>query len=181
MSSDWFVRSREGILQAFGEDDFDLFCRILAGTSPIHSIEDNVDRAVRVYRCLKLDGKLTRGGLIGTHFATVRKFLDGRTERGDIGRKVWSLYQNLIGNEQVCPVDRWILRYYGWGQRDLERYPWAYDVIELGIRLEAMVLGISPAQRQCAIWCESRGDPTNYGDVLRRKGITKESILRRLL
>lgn len=174
---DWFVKSRRAIEMAF-EDDADLFCRLLAGTSPISTIETNVKMAIRAYQHLKWFGEIPRTGFIEVHYVSIHKLLN---DDKSIGRKVWSLYQNLIGNEEVCPIDRWMLRYFGY---DGDTRIWKksfYDELENKIKAEAKELGVTPAQRQVQIWIKQRGDPTSYGDIIVRREITKRNVLARLL
>ena len=172
----WFKASREAIADVFGEDA-DLYSKILAATSPLMTIESNVTIACRVYRQLKVDGEVARGGLIHVHYVTMAKLLNGGH---GVGRKVWALYQNLIGNEMVCPVDRWVLRAFGYeGNRYVSEK--LYDAIEGAIIKQAAERGITPAQRQVEIWCEQRGRATNYGEILKRREIRRDNLVRRLL
>lgn len=174
---DWFIKSRRAIKTAF-EDDADLFCRLLAATSPISTIETNVKMAVRAYQHLKWFGKIPRTGFIEVHYVSIHKLL---AHPESAGRKVWSLYQNLIGNENVCPIDRWMLRYFGY---DGDTRVWNtkfYDELENKIKAEAAELGITPAQRQVQIWIKQRGDSTSYGDIIIRREITRRNVLARLL
>lgn len=178
----WFVNSRMAIKQSFNGDS-DLFCRLLAGTSPISTIEANVKIAIRVYRHLKWFGIVPRGGLLGVHYISVNKLLSNPEKAG---RKVWSLYQNLIGNEDVCPIDRWVKRYFG-----LPPERWIsdkkYDELENKIREEARKLNTTASQRQLQIWCQSRENAINsiptisYGDIILKDRITKEGVLARLI
>ena len=179
--ADWLPRSRAAIVQAFGSDA-DLFSRLLAGTSPISSIEANVLIAVRVYRHLNWFGYVPRNGLLNVHYICVTKLMNDPVAAG---RKVWSLWQNLIGNEDVCPIDRWIKKFYGYDPE--RRLPdKLYTKLENKIKHEAKALGITPAQRQVQIWCASReagasrGD-VSYGDIIIERELNKEGILRRLL
>ena len=160
------------------EEDAELFSKLLAATSPISTIETNVTMAVRAYRHLKWFGEIPRTGFIEVHYVSIKKFLNGNTD--SIGRKVWSLYQNLIGNETICPIDRWMLRYFGYdGDKRINAD--LYTTLENKIKAEAATLGVSPAQRQVQIWCEQRGDATSYGDIIIRKEITKRGVLGKLL
>lgn len=172
----WFVDSRREIMRAFG-DEADFFYRLLAGTSPISTIETNVVLACRAYQHLSWFGELPREGFLSVHLISVTKLL---ADDPTVGRKVWSLYQNLAGNEQVCPIDRWMLRYFGISDHHWLS-PKLYDELEGKIKAEAAALGISPAQRQAAMWCEARGNPISYGDVIRRRGIHRRDLLNKLL
>ena len=177
----WFQESREAIRKAFGSDA-DLFMRLLAATSPISTIETNVVLAIRAYRHLNWFGEIPERSFIEVHRISIAKFLQ---DPNTAGRKIWSLYQNLIGNENVCPLDRWMKVYFGLSP---EKYLSGklYDELEGMIRTEAKALGITPAQRQVQIWCasrtagSSRGD-TSYGDILKSREITAINILKRLL
>lgn len=176
--NDWFPKSREAIKMAF-EDDADLFSRLLAATSPISTIETNIVLAIKVYRHLKWFGELPLS-IMTTHYVCAQKLLC-EEEPPNVGRKVWSLYQNLIGNEQVCPIDRWMLRYFGYDGATRMWDSKFYDELENKIKAEARELEITPMQRQVQIWCKQRGDPTSYGDIIIRKEITKRNVLARLL
>lgn len=175
--TNWLPRSRSAIADAF-DDDADLFCRLLAATSPISTVETNVVNAVKAYRVIKWTGKIPHHGFIGVHRVCMRKILSG--DLTELGRKVYSLYQNLAGNEEVCPIDRWMLRYFGY-KPEMYVGPALYDKLEQRIRDEARLRGITPAQRQVQLWCAQRGDPTSYGDVIRRMGLQRVNLLRRLL
>ena len=171
----WFEESRQLVSDIFGED-FDLFCRLLAATSPLTDVITNVSHALKVYRGIKLDHFISRSGLMHTHFVSVCKFLNGGTP----GRKIWSLFQNMIGNEQPVTVDRWMVRYFGFdGLKSVSTE--LYDVCEARVVVMAGERGIPPAQMQAEIWTEARGDDTSYGSELKRLNITKENLLRRLI
>lgn len=177
----WFPESRSAIQKAFGSDA-DLFMRLLAATSPISTIETNVALAIRAYRHLTWFGVIPERSFIGVHRISIQKFL---IDPDTAGRKIWSLYQNLKGNENVCPLDRWMKVYFGLSP---EKYlsDKLYDELEGVIRSEARELGITPAQRQVQIWCasrtagSSRGD-TSYGDIITSRQITAKNLLRRLI
>lgn len=171
----WFEESREAVLLAF-EDDADLFYKLLAATSPISALDDNVYKACRAYRQIKLDGGLSRGSFILTHWGTLHKILAGKP----CGRKVWSLYLNLTGNEDVVPVDRWMLRWYGLDPMHTYVTSQLYDEIEGRIRQEARERGITTAQRQVQLWCQARGSSRSYGDVIKAKVVHRQNLLRRM-
>ena len=174
---DWFPKSQAMISMAF-EEDADLFSKLLAATSPISTIETNIEMAIRAYRHLKWFGEIPRTGFIEVHYVSIKKFLNGN--HSTIGRKVYSLYQNLIGNEYVCPIDRWILRYFGYDNVNRVNTQ-LYNTLEDRIKTEAAVLGITPAERQVQIWCKQRGDPTSYGDIIERRELCRKNILQKLL
>lgn len=158
------------------EEDTDLFYRLLAATSPISVLEDNVRKACTAYRQIKLDGGLNRSSFLLVHWGTMHKILNGRR----CGRKVYSIYQNLSGNEDVVPVDRWMLRWFGYDPMNTYVSTELYDEIEGRIRAEAKAMGITASQRQVQMWCESRGSSKSYGDVIRDKVVHRQNVLRRL-
>lgn len=174
--SDWFKESREEIKLRFDED-FELVCQLLAGTSPIADIKSNVSIALQCYRSIKLDGELPKSCLINTRYLCVTKLM-----AGDItGRKVWSLYQNLLGNEWVCAIDRHVLRYFKLDINHLDVS--TYGILESILVKEAIELGTTPAQRQADIWYSMRAGRgyESYGSILRKREITKANLLNRLL
>jgi hypothetical protein len=182
MYEDWFRETRETIA-AYFQEDADMFSRLLAATSPVTDMRSNVRLAVKAYRQLHWYGEL-RGGFIEVHRISIKKFLsDGDKFTG--GRKVWSLYQNMIGNEQVAAIDRWMLRYFGYeGDRHMDDK--LYDELEYKVKVLAFKNFLTPAQMQAKIWCEMRGYGATrgfatYGQIIRAGGITRENILRRII
>ena len=178
----WFEESREQIRWAF-EDEYDLYCRLLAATSPISEIYSNVRLANKAYRQLRIDGKIG-DGFLGVHRISLDKFLGNNPHT--MGRKIWSLYQNLVGNEMVVPVDRWILRYFGYEPETVYLSDKLYNKIEEEIIKQAREKHISPSQRQIEIWIQSRSNGSSrgaesYGSVLKDLGIHRTNLLRRLL
>ena len=177
--NNWFEESRRQVAKVFG-CDADLFCKLLAGTSPISTIESNVAEAIKAYRQIKWFGYLIRETFIFSRFSCLQKLLMEQTTT----RKVAAMYQNMRGNEQVVAVDRWLLRYFGWSEKAVARGIWndsVYSELEDKVKQEAAERGITPAQRQLQIWCATRGDDTSYGDIIRRRELHRENILGRLL
>ncbi len=66
----WFADSRREVERAF-EDEADLFCRLLAATSPVSTIETNVAQAIKAYQRLHFIGEVTHEGFIHTHFVSI--------------------------------------------------------------------------------------------------------------
>lgn len=175
---DWYPLSCTEIGLRFGKDA-DLFARILAGTSPISTMESNLTKACQIYRCVKLDGHVPTTLMIGSQYHSVVKLI-----RGDFlecGRKVFSFYRNLIGDWEPVAVDRWMMRHFGMSDSSAHLSPKQYDEIEGKIQKEARKLGIEPACRQSEIWCGMWGTDLNYADLMKRKEICRENLLRRLL
>lgn len=172
----WFQKTREAIAFSFGTDA-DEFARLLAATSPISTIESNVTKACQAYRQLHTEG-LHRGSFIKIHWMMIHAIL---YDEPLVSRKVWALYQNLAGNEQVCPIDRWMLRWGGYDPLKVWVNRQRYNELESRIIAEAQARGISPAERQVEIWVAQRGDATSYGDIIRRRGIHRAHLLRRLI
>lgn len=195
----WFEETRVAIKQAFNSEA-DLFSKLLAGTSPLTDIRTNVKLACKAYQHICWFGAPQPGGFIHTHVVCMRKLMNGTWTSPEScqyqthwvsGRKVWSLYQNLIGNEQVCPIDRWMLRYYGYAG-DTRMTSELYSKLEDKIKDEAAKLNITPAQRQVQIWCSQRANSgtvsggssrgnESYGEIIKARHITSESLARRLI
>lgn len=171
----WFEESREAVQYAF-EEDADLFYKLLAATSPISALDDNVVKACTAYRQLKLDGGLQRSSFLLVHWGTRHKILSGKR----CGRKVTAVYLNLAGNEDVVPVDRWMLRWFGYDPMHTYVNEQLYNDIEGRIRDEARALGITASRRQVQLWCQSRGSSRSYGDVIRDKVVHRQNLLRRM-
>ena len=178
----WFTDTASALRENF-QEDADLFSRLLAATSPITDMLNNVNLAIKAYRQLHWTGSIGNG-FIEVHRISINKFLkDGEKFTG--GRKVWSLYQNMVGNEQVCPIDRWMLRYFGYdGDRHIDNK--LYDQLEARVKALAFKNFTTPARMQARIWCEMRGFGAtrgfySYGQIIRSKAITRENLLTRLL
>jgi hypothetical protein len=178
----WFEETRQTLKDNFGADS-DLFARLLAATSPVTDMLNNVRLAGRAYRELNLDGAVSMH-YIEVHRISIGKFLNDKPKFNG-GRKIWSLYQNMIGNEQVCAIDRWMLRYFGHvGDRHVDDK--LYDELEAKIKAMAFKNFLSPAQQQAKIWCEMRGFGAtrgfySYGQIMRSGQVTRENLLRRLI
>ena len=175
----WFEDSREQVQLIF-DSDFDMFCKLLAGMSPISTLESNVVEAVKAYRQIKLQGSLIRNTFIYNRYSVTNKLLRNQPTT----RKVQAIYQNMIGNENVVAIDRWMLRYFGYSEAMMRRGIYKnsdYDKFENIIKYEAKKLGITPAQKQAQIWCAIRRNDTSYGDILKRKEYHRSNILSRLL
>ena len=175
----WFEDSRKQVRLIF-DDDFDVFCKLLAGMSPISTLESNVAEAIKAYRQIKWYGSLIRNTFIYSRYSVTNKLLNNQSTT----RKVQAMYQNLVGNENVIAIDRWLLRYFGYTEAMIIRGIYKnsdYDKLEDIIKYEAEKLSVTPAQRQVQIWCAMRKDDTSYGDVLKKKEISKQNILNRLL
>ncbi len=178
----WFQETRDTLKVNFGADS-DLFARLLAATSPVTDMLNNVKLAGRAYRELQLEGHVS-SQYIEVHRISIRKFLHDTPEFTG-GRKIWSLYQNMVGNEDVCAIDRWMLRYFGHvGDRHVSDK--LYDELEAKVKALAFRNFLSPAQQQAKIWCEMRGYGAtrgfySYGQILRSCQVTRENLLRRLL
>ena len=158
-SRNWYFESREVIRQAFGTDMY-LFARILAATSPMRSVRDNLVEAYRVYNFVRPlvdmyqhDESLSK---FQAHNLNLLRICKGEELQG---RKVKSFYLALIGDENAVTIDRWIMRVF-----NLDRNPTKadYDNIEYIIRLlsentfDRFGRKFSPAECQACLWSYAR-------------------------
>lgn len=158
--SNWYENSRRTIQAAYGKD-WRLFCGLLAATSPNASIKANTTLARKAYNQFKATGTITKQGWLPLHYWLLTQFLTSGTLSG---RKANSFYRNLIGDESVVTVDRWIARH----MKLTSKAPTAkqYDHIENLFRWNAVFAGLSPAQYQAKIWEQERGDSGSYSASL---------------
>ena len=158
-------RSRKAIEEAFGIEA-DLFCGLLAATSAHTKLDANYSLACKAYRQIKHTGTIQREGYIGVHYDSILAYLDSGRIRG---RKCQNFYQALCLDSQAIAVDIWICRWFGTKRKQPTQAE--YNTIEQYITLEAKQVNLTPAEYQAKIWCETRGDNTNYADLIRKRGI----------
>lgn len=159
----WYDDSRAAIERVYG-NDARLFSALLAATSPRATIKANVTLARKAYNQYKTTGEISREGFINTHYRCLHKYITTGKMRG---RKVNSLFQNLLGNSDPVTVDIWMLRYAGIHQRKAPT-KFDYDYIEDRVKEEAGELGISPAARQAELWSIARGNDDSYADYIKQ-------------
>lgn len=159
----WYRQAREEIEFHFG-DDADLFCNLLAATSPRKSIKANWRLARRLYTSWKQNGWICSTDLKSCLPAHRLNVL--RTFRNEPlhGRKVRAFAENLRGNMKEVTVDIWMLRYFGFADRPTEL---AVNTVVRRVKSLAADAGLEPGQMQAVLWAKS----------LRREGRKPKSFL----
>jgi len=113
----WYQESRQVIEELYG-DDADMFCDLLAATSPRKQVKVNWDIAQHIYERYKHDGYIDCKGLMGSHIPNVLRALYREPLHG---YKVPAFAANLKGDMNRVTIDTWIKRYFGLKQRDIRR------------------------------------------------------------
>jgi len=157
-ATNWYTKCRTEIEKRYG-DDADLFCHLLAVTSPRKQVTANWRLAERIYKSYKA-GALDLTGTLPAHRGNVMRALAGEELSG---RKVRAFAANLCGDLNVVTVDVWIMRYFGF-----EKLTDAiYSFIEKLIKQMAAVYHMKPAEMQAELWY----------DIIRESGKTPKSFL----
>ncbi len=163
-ASNWYTDSRQAIKQLYG-DDADMFCDILAATSPQKQVSVNWDIAQNIYERYKHDGYIDCQGLMGSHIPNVLRALYREPLHG---YKVPAFAANLKGDMNSVTIDRWTLRYFGLKQNKIRRKE--YYRLEKAIQLLAKHRGMLPAEYQAMIWCKAvtaaGKTPVSYADMI---------------
>lgn len=157
-TKDWYKTSWETLKALYG-DDAKLFAACLAATSPRQSVKSNWKLAKTAFQLVKIGGGMDRFML--SHQRNLERirdcwYMDKRMpDRFELsGRKVNSFYQNLIGNWDLVTVDIWMLRFYGYGDRAINKG--IYDDVEKRVRRSAKMHGLFPAELQAILWSAIR-------------------------
>ena len=158
MSKNWYTKCRAEIEKQFG-DDADLFCHLLAATSPRKQVTANWRLAERIYKSHKA-GALDLSGTLPAHRPNVMRAIAGEELSG---RKVSAFAANLCGDLDVVTVDVWVGRYFGFDKITDK----VYSFIEKLIKQMAAVHHMKPAEMQAELW----------HDIIREHGKTPRSFL----
>lgn len=155
-AKDWYANSIAAIKSKY-TTNWTLFARILAATSPLKNVKDNLRIAEKIYNFIGVSTDITD---LLTGF-DAHDFNIGRIIRGEAleGKKVKSFYLALLGDPNAVTVDRWIMRAF-----NLDRNPTKldYDSISSIIRQLAVTYRtpqgkeLSPAQIQACLWSAVR-------------------------
>jgi len=162
--TNWYKDSRQIIEKLYG-DDADMFCDILAATSPRKQVKVNWDIAQNIYERYKHDGYIDYQGLMGSHIPNVLRAIYREPLHG---YKVPAFAANLKGDMNRVSIDTWTIRYFGIKQREIRRKE--YYRLEKAIQLLAKHRGMKPAEYQAIIWCEAvikaGRTPVSYADMV---------------
>lgn len=156
--NNWYAKCRAEIEKIYGTDA-DLFCDLLAATSPRKQVKANWNLAVKIYELYTAVGismcahmvrtnKSGIAGIIPCHKNNIHNALFGEPLSG---RKVRAFAANLKGDLTQVTVDVWIGRFYGYEKITNE----VYDHIEWVIKECAELLGMQPAELQAELWCRA--------------------------
>jgi hypothetical protein len=149
----WYQKCRAEIEKRYG-DDADLFCDLLAATSPRKHVKSNWKLAVRIYEKYKKDGPAfcaepeTQPGVMPCHYKNIFRALNGEPLSG---RKVRAFAANLRGDLDQVTIDVWTARFFGFEKITDKVYTRCVQVI----RATAGYTGQKPAEVQAEIWCEA--------------------------
>lgn len=162
-NTNWYVDSRKVIEELYGADA-DMFCDILAATSPRKRVKDNWDIAQNIYGRYKYDGYVDCQGLMGSHIPNVHRALNREPLSG---YKVPAFAANLKGDMERITLDIWTLRYFRLKQTRIRRGE--YYRLEAAIQKMARRRGMQPAEFQAIIWAKAVKQagkiPVSYKDV----------------
>lgn len=148
----WYTDSTKLIKELYGKN-WQLFCNILAATSPRQSVKKNwklSDSLLKAY--LDRDAKPEAwakiiSDLMPAHLINVIRALQGRPIKGP---KVSRFAANLLGNLDVVTIDMWICKAYKLDQSRLT--PNVYKRLANKIKADAKRLGLKPANYQAVLW-----------------------------
>lgn len=146
---DWYERAGKAIRSKYGPDA-DLFCDILAATSPQTDVRQNVRFAEEAYRRHK--GGLPVTGWLPNHRINLQRLRDGQPLGGP---KVRAFAQALRGDPHAVVVDTWMMRAAGFSQQRIKTRR-AFRVTEQAIRQSALWSGYTNAQTQAIVWMNYR-------------------------
>lgn len=151
LRSNWYADIRAEIVKRFG-DDADLFCDLLAATSPRSNVKKNWRSASQLYAFWKQTGQIAESALImRTHRPNVERAFKREPLSGE---KVRRFAANLKGSSACVTIDVWMCRHYGVDRKNLT--PDIYAALERRVICEAEAAGIPPADYQAKIWQETR-------------------------
>ena len=145
-------------------DDADLFCDLLAATSPRKQVSANWRVAFRVYNAYKAGLPIPLTGLMPAHRGNIERAFAGHELSGP---KVAAFAANLKGDHNRVTIDVWVLRYFKIGKKRIG----AKQYIELEKKIQRLAKRskMSPAAYQAKIWAVSMRRygrvPTSYTAV----------------
>ncbi len=124
----------------------DLFCDILAATSPLVAISRNWRVANHIYKHWTAVKGLDLSQCMRTHAPNVRRAIRGEPLSGP---KVSAFAANLKGDMSQVTIDVWMLRYYGIEGSVTKK---VYTELAARVKSEAQEHGYAPAEYQAIIW-----------------------------
>jgi hypothetical protein len=145
----WYKESREAIEALY--DKPDLFCDLLAATSPRNQVKANWRLADKIYMAVQNNEPIPLQGALPCHKGNIDRAIKGLKLSG---KKVCSFAENLKGNLEEVTIDIWVLRYYEYQETSLSGKK--YELLADRIRQEAKEQGLKPAEYRAKIWTIAR-------------------------
>lgn len=145
----WYKDSRQVIEQLYG-DDADMFCDLLAATSPRKQVKVNWKMAVTIFDEYKETGRINCEGVMRSHQSNVIRAIYGLPLSG---WKVPAFAANLKGDMERVTIDTWTLRYFGLKQNRIRGKE--YFRMEKALQKMARRRGMKPAEYQAIIWVKA--------------------------
>lgn len=164
-SKDWYRCCGDSIRAEFGADA-DLFCDLLAATSPRKQVSANWRLAMRIYHVwqsrqfpnfadIALQAKVGKwyDNLMQSTLPTHRPNIIRALQRRPLsGNKVTAFAANLKGDYEQVTLDVWMCRHYGYPQTLTNK---KYAELAAIVKTEAAAAGLRPAEYQAIIWHET--------------------------
>lgn len=145
----WYVKSRKLIEGLYG-GDANMFCDVLAATSPRKQVRANWNVAVKVFDQWKRTGEYDTTGLMPAHTMNLDRAFKGEPLHG---YKVPAFAANLRGDLDRVTIDVWVMVYFGMTQGRIRRAE--YFRMEAAMQKMARRRGLKPAEYQAIIWTKA--------------------------
>lgn len=146
---DWYTRATLAIRAKYGPDA-DLFCDLLAATSPQSDVRMNVRLAEDAYDRHRRGAK--QKPWIPSHGPNIARALKGEELSGP---KVRAFARALKGDPRAVVVDTWMLRAAGYGAPSKLKRPASFRIVHRAIELTTEAVawsGLTAPQVQAVIW-----------------------------
>ena len=159
-----------GELQRLYGDNANTFAAILAVTSPNATVKANVSLAYKAWQQWQADEPFT--GFLSIVCTSLELLRASANAFGEVspsvirGTKIKHFFRAIVGDPQAVPVDRWMLRAFGFEFPTVARFRYIIDYVQKN----AARFGMTPRELQAAIWCgikvESPGGLGERDDML---------------
>ena len=146
----WYRDSRIAIEQRY-HSHADLFCDLLAATSPRKHVISNFRLAHRILEEVVTTGTYDHTGMMPVHIGNVDRAIAGEPLSGN---KVSRFAMNLKGDLKPVTLDVWMLRYLREARPSLTDKQ--YLEYEHKCQRNARVYGLEPAEYQAVAWTAIR-------------------------
>lgn len=147
---DWYTRAGARIRERFGAEA-DLFCDLLAATSPQTDVVRNVALALDALD--RWRRRIPQNPWIGSHGPNIARACAREPLSGP---KVRAFAAALKGDSDAVVVDTWMLRAAGLGTPKRLKKPSSFRIVHRAIRLVAEAEGLPATQVQARVWMAYR-------------------------